>query len=162
MTKITERIKAVLLTALLTAAATANADALESHMSAWLVKQQENNEVLKPAGEAGPGDVIEYRMTYKNTQASPLSALTISVPVPDNTAYVAESAATPVKSQFEASIDGGKTWEHEPIKRLRKTAEGKLRMTDIPVSEYTNIRWLAENPIQPAEQQAFTYRVQVK
>lgn len=134
---------------------------LESKMEAFLVSEQDSREVFKPADAAEPGDTLEYRLSYSNTTEKALSALQVAVPVSENTLYLEKSAKTAVPSRFEVSIDNGKTWQMPPVKREYKDKEGNRVSQVVPVSEYTHLRWVVNNPIQAGEQQTFSYRIRI-
>ncbi|MBF0452429.1 MAG: DUF11 domain-containing protein, partial [Candidatus Magnetomorum sp.] len=117
---------------------------LESKMSAYLVTTDQNGkETLKQTDSAAPGEVIEYVLTYHNTGKTTLSALAVNGPIPSNTCFVQGSNETKTPHQFTVSIDHGKTWDGEPVKRKRKNKDGKEVLVVIPPSEYTNVQWEA-------------------
>ncbi len=134
---------------------------VRSQMLAYVVTSDNGVETLKEASTAEPGNTLEYQLAYTNTSAEAVSGLTVSVPVPTNTRYQALSAKTGIPSNFEVSIDGGKSWESEPVKRLRKDKSGQLQEVIVPVEEYTNLRWLVKRPLKGGEVQQFKYRIQV-
>ncbi len=137
------------------------ASLLDSRMDAYKVETSKGKETLHPATVAEPGNVLEYKLTYTSKADKPLAVQHISVPVPQNTHYLPNSAYTSVASQFQVSIDGGKHWESEPVKRMRKGKDGKLEEVTIPESEYTHLRWQEKNDIGPGAVQTFHYRVKV-
>ncbi|WP_422447751.1 MULTISPECIES: hypothetical protein [unclassified Endozoicomonas] len=137
------------------------AEKVRSQMLAYVVTSENGKETLKKAATAEPGNVLEYQLAYTNTSAEAMSGLNVAVPVPANTRYLDKTAITVVPSRFEVSIDGGKTWEGEPVKRLRKDNNGQLKEVVIPATEYTNLRWLVQRPLKGGEVQQFTYRIQV-
>jgi len=133
---------------------------LESKMTAYLVETDKNGkEILKKTDSAAPGETIEYMLTYKNTGANHLSALAVNGPIPPNTNFVKGSNSTDVPHKFNVSIDHGKTWDEEPVKRKQKNKAGKEVWVIIPPSEYTNVQWVANNPIGPGEIQTYRYRI---
>jgi uncharacterized repeat protein (TIGR01451 family) len=136
---------------------------LESKMSAYLVVTDNNGkEVLKKTDSAAPGETIEYMLTYHNTGKTKLSALAVNGPIPPNTHFVQGSNTTQVPHAFKVSIDHGKSWDTEPVRRKQKSKEGKEVWVIIPPSEYTNIQWMAKNPIGPGEIQAYRYRITIE
>ncbi len=137
------------------------ASLLESKMDAFVVENAKGNESLRPTSVAEPGNVLEYQLTYTSKAKKPLAMQYISVPVPQNTLYIQNSAYTSVTSDFQVSLDGGKNWESEPVKRLRKDENGKLKEVIVPTSEYTHLRWHEKSDIAPGAIQKFHYRVKV-
>jgi uncharacterized repeat protein (TIGR01451 family) len=131
-------------------------------MSAYLVVTDDTGrEQLKKTDSAAPGETIEYLLTYHNTGKEPLSALAVNGPIPPNTLFIQNSNATKVPHEFKVSIDHGKTWEFEPVRRKQKK-NGKDVWVTIPPSEYTNVQWAAKKPIGPGEIQKYRYRITIE
>jgi len=131
-------------------------------MSAYVVQHDKaGNEVLKAAKTAEPGQKIQYQLVYKNSGNKAYKAGAITGPIPANTHYLAKTTRTKVRSQLLVSIDGGKTYESEPVKRMKKMANGKMKSVVIPASKYTHVRWKPANKIQAGEKQLYNFRVQV-
>lgn len=154
----------LLIPLLLLAAMAAHADGpLTSEMKTFLVKHGDSgHDVLKATRQAAPGDTIEYRLIYKNTSEHPLSGLVITGPVPANTIYLKKSAHTQVASSFVVSVDNGSHFQAEPVKEIRKGADGKKQQTTVPPSQYTHVRWRPKGAIKPGQVETFRYRVKVK
>lgn len=135
---------------------------LSSQMDAYVVTlNKEGEEVLSPAEEVNPKDKIEYKLTYTNNTDKKLKGLVITGPIPNNTFFVPGTNNTKVNSEFVVSIDGGKTFEQEPVKRI-VMKDGKEVEVIIPPEKYTSIRWMPNTPINAKEKQIFTYRIEVK
>ncbi len=135
---------------------------LSSEMKAFVVsKTASGKEKLSSATSAEPGQTIQYQLTYKNNGEGALKGLTVTGPVPANTHYLAKSSQTQVKSEVLVSIDGGKTYEREPVKRMQVMADGSKKMVVIPAEKYTHIRWKTKSALQPGGKQLFSYRVKV-
>ncbi len=135
---------------------------LSSEMKAFVVqKDASGHEKLQAAKSAEPGQTIQYQLTYKNNGKSALKALTVTGPVPANTHFLAKSMNTKVSSNRVVSIDGGKTYEKEPVKRMKKMADGSKKMVVVPAGKYTHVRWKAKNGLKSGGKQVFSYRVTV-
>ena len=63
----------------------------------------DGKEVLGPAEQAHPGDVIEYRAEYKNAGTQPVQQLAATLPIPRGTEYLSKTA---LPQQLFASLDG--------------------------------------------------------
>jgi len=136
---------------------------LESNMSAYLVGTDKNGkEILKKTDSAAPGETIEYLLTYQNTGKTQLSALAVNGPIPPNTSFIQGSNSTKVPHEFKVSIDHGKTWDTEPVRRKQTNKDGKEIWVIIPPSEYTNIQWMAKKPIGPGQIQTYRYRITIE
>ena len=125
---------------------TANKDSVTVKLVAEkIVTQPDGKESFTSADKAGPGDIIEYKATYKNDGNADVKNLAATLPVPKNgMEYLSETAfPKPVK----ASVDG-KTFEAIPLKRVITLQNGKSEIRLIPTSEYRFLRW--EIPQIPA------------
>ncbi|KPA10032.1 secreted protein containing DUF11 [Candidatus Magnetomorum sp. HK-1] len=160
MTQLTKIIPWIIATLFLFCPTLILAGPLESTMSAYIVvKDEKGKETLKKTDEAAPGETIEYLLSYRNTSKTPLSALTVNGPIPPNTSFIQGSNSTTIPHTFKVSIDHGKLWENEPVKRKQKNKQGKEVLVVIPPSEYTNVQWKAKKDIGPGETQNYRYRI---
>ncbi len=134
---------------------------LGSQMDAYVIEIKDGKEVRKPAKEVYPEDQIEYELTYTNKSDNQLSGLVITGPIPVNTVYLGNTNKTLIDSDFVVSVDGGKTFESEPVKR-EIIKDGKKIEVIVPPEKYTAVRWVPKRPIDPMEKQVFTYRIEVE
>ena len=114
-----------------------SAGSVAVELSAQRVTKDQGKEVLVPADEAKPGELIEYRALYRNDGASEAKGLMATLPIPRGTQYVAGSA---LPRGVQASLDG-RTFAPVPLKRTVKTADGRTVVQDVPVAEYRALRW---------------------
>lgn len=151
-----------LVTFMATFAFAANAE-VASKLEAYVVYEvADGQERFKRADSAEPGETIEYRISYANNGEKSVRDLAATGMVPFNTEYVGESDATKVRSDFRVSIDGGVTWDAEPVVRVRTLPDGSSEEVIIPPSEYTHVRWYAKERLGSKEIQEFRYRVRVQ
>ena len=102
-----------------------------------MVTNQKGEQTAKPAKQAKPNDVIEYRAQYTNNTQATVKNLVATLPIPVGTQFLAKS--TPAQAQ--ASVDGVK-FEAMPLKR--KVAD---KVINVPLGEYRALRWtIAEIP----------------
>ena len=136
---------------------------LTSKMDAFLVTLNEDGEEkIVLTDKAQPNDIIEYRLTYDNVSTQPLSELEITGPIPMNTNYIGNSGFTKASSNFLVSIDGGNTFEPEPVKRMVTDKNGKDVEIIISPEKYTAVKWVLISSINPQEEKVFTYRIKVQ
>lgn len=99
---------------------------------------------------ARPGQVVEYRVFATNTDETTLPAESVSVlgPIPDSSTYV-DGSATPTSERVrtEFSLDG-QTFSEAP-----ERTEGS--------SAYQAVRWTLLVPLEPAQEEEFSYRVTI-
>ncbi len=143
---------------------TGHADApVQGTMQAFIVEIDDNKESLKAATDVEPNQLVEYQLTYVNKGASNIDGLSVVGPVPEGTTYVSDTANADVAALLLVSIDGGKTFESEPVVRVETRSTGEVVEKVIPPSEYTHIKWKAESAIKSdGGTQFYTYRVRVK
>lgn len=135
---------------------------LNTDMKAFVVTvDAKGKEVLQAAKRAEPGQVIQYRITSKNSGEQALKGLKAVGPIPANTRYVGQSAYTNIKSNLQVSIDGGKIFEKEPVKRQKTMPNGSVETVIIPTSQYTHVRWTANDALASGSQHVYNYRVKV-
>lgn len=135
---------------------------IESVMEHYIVTtDDEGQETFTKADKAEPGDIIEYRVTYKNNGETPVDGLLVTGPIPNQTAYINNSAQTAYEHSFEVSIDHGKTWDTVPVKRTRTQADGSEIEVIIPAEQYKRVRWNVKQRLEAKAEQEFSYRVRV-
>jgi uncharacterized repeat protein (TIGR01451 family) len=135
---------------------------LSSHIKASVVTvNAQGKESMRVMKQAAPGQTIQYDLTYANNTDKAFKGLVVTGPIPAHTHYLANTATTGVSAMRLVSIDGGKTFEKEPVKRQRKMADGSIKTVVIPASKYTHIRWKASDALTSNSQQQYTYRVKV-
>jgi uncharacterized repeat protein (TIGR01451 family) len=105
---------------------------------------------------ARPGQVVEYRVFATNQDETTLPAGTVSVvgPIPEGSSYV-DGSATPTSERVftEFSADG-ETWGEPPL--LTEGGEA------VPPEEYEAVRWTLQVPMEPGQEEMFSYRVVIE
>jgi len=94
-------------------------------------------ETTERADRAKPGDVIEYRATYRNPGNAVVRRLDATLPIPAGTEYLDHTARPAVTL---ASIDG-RTFAPIPLMRRVRLTDGREVMREVPASEYRWLRW---------------------
>ncbi|WP_175950757.1 DUF11 domain-containing protein [Burkholderia sp. BCC0405] len=100
-----------------------------------VVKDANGAERLVDASSVKPGDVIEYRATYKNTSAQPVKQLVADLPIPEGLEYQSKTARPAGANVIAAT----KTGEHGPEPLMRTLADGKRQA--VPYNEYRDMSW---------------------
>ena len=127
-----------------------------------VVVTNEGVEDFLPADNARPNDVIEYRLTYKNTGGEPVQNIFIMDPIPPGMSFVHPSATQPDVGRVEFSIDGGKTYQGWPILIKQTTSEGVEKVVEAAPEMITNVRWVLNDTFQPKEKVTVSYRTVIK
>ncbi|MBH2009229.1 MAG: DUF11 domain-containing protein [Xanthomonadaceae bacterium] len=115
----------------------AQSPAVTSTLTAQRVEMVEGKQVLKPAAQSKPGEVIEYSGTYRNAGTAAVSQLQATVPVPAGTTLMAASAQP---AQAQASTDGTR-FAPMPLTRMVRQPDGSERKEAVPLAEYRALRW---------------------
>jgi uncharacterized repeat protein (TIGR01451 family) len=127
-----------------------------------VVVNDEGVEDFLPAEDARPNDVIEYRLTYKNTGEEPIQNIFIMDPVPAGMSFVYPSATRPAAGRVQFSIDGGKTYQGWPILIKQTTNDGVEELVEATPEMVTNVRWVLTDTFQPSEKVTVSYRTVIK
>jgi uncharacterized repeat protein (TIGR01451 family) len=113
------------------------ASPIESRLeSRKVVVSADGKETLAPADKAGPGDVIEYAATYRNTGKQTVKNLVATLPIPDQTEFIPGSAKP---ATAKAGLDAN-TFAEMPLKRT-VTRNGVSVEQPVPSREYRYLRW---------------------
>ncbi|MDH5501071.1 MAG: hypothetical protein OEY72_08225 [Gammaproteobacteria bacterium] len=136
---------------------------LQGELSGFrVVLDDKRQERLVAADTAEPGDIIEYHLEYHNTTGQAVEGVVVTGPVPANTFYVDGSGAGGVQHRQTVSVDGGASFESEPVKRVVQKPNGVREEIILPPSDYTHLQWLLQSPVAGGERIVFRYRVQVR
>ncbi len=123
------------------AGASARADVTSQLSAVKVTASADGKEVFAPAPSVKPGELIEYRVDYRNKGDESARALEVTLPIPVGLEYL-PSSAQPAGAR--ASLDG-KAYQAMPLKRMVKGADGKEVEQLIPVAEYRFLRWSASD-----------------
>ena len=114
---------------------------------------------LIPAESTAPGDVLVYAIQYANVGEHAASDVVLNGQIPAHTSYIADSADEEAQVLF--SIDGGETFQPEPVIYTAETDDGAKEEKTATPDMYTNIRWAVKTPIPAGTNGRYTYRVRV-
>ena len=120
-------------------------------------KGEKEYKLVEPATVL-PEDEILYIITFANTGDQPASNIIITNPIPNDSLYK-QGSAFGAGTIIDFSVDGGKTYD-KPENLTIKNAEGVEVVAD--VDQYTHIRWLYTEPLQPGQEGTVTFRTIIK
>lgn len=136
---------------------------VQGTMEAYVVESLKGKEVLKTAEAVEPDQLVEYQLTYVNKSENGIFGLTVTGPVPEGTAYVSDTATTDVTARFRVSIDGGITFEEEPVVREVVKENGEVSEQVVPAEQYTHVQWKSDAELEgKGGEQLYKYRVRVR
>ncbi|MDU0460062.1 MAG: hypothetical protein RW306_15155 [Geobacteraceae bacterium] len=102
-----------------------------------IVKNSQGKESISGGDSAKPGEVIEYRATYKNSGTAIARNVAATLPIPEEMEFMADSASPAGAS---ASTDGT-VFSAIPLVRKVKLAYGAVSNREVPTAEYRSLRW---------------------
>ena len=110
------------------------------------VKQNGKTVVKRMTAKSiSPGEIVTYRITYKNEGDEPAKDVVINDPIPQGCVYIAETAEGE-GADITYSIDKGKTYSKPTILTYESVgASGKKEKKVASAGEYTNIRWVIKS-----------------
>jgi uncharacterized repeat protein (TIGR01451 family) len=111
----------------------------------------------QPVEKAVPGSEVIYTTRFTNQGKQAAGNIAVTNPVPDNTAYVAGSAAGD-NTTITYSLDGKNFTTPDKLKL--KTPEGSERPA-LP-AEYAHIRWAYKGELAPGKTGEVSFRVRIK
>lgn len=107
-----------------------------------------------------PGDILRYTLNSENAGDKSASSLVVTQPIPQKTAFKAESALAN-GAELTYSIDAGQTFSAQPL--IEETQpDGSVKMVPAPAEMYTHIQWDYGNSLQPMATVSASYEVAVK
>lgn len=143
--------------------AAAGSDALVGTVEAYRVAGDHNGtEAYLPAKEARPKDVIEYRLTYKNTSESAVANVAIVDPIPAGMRYIAASATDIRAGRVEFSINHGKSFHSWPVMRTVTAPDGTKKTVEATPDMVTHVRWVMAEALDPSKKISVSYRASIK
>jgi hypothetical protein len=138
---------------------------VEAVLEAFLVQTTANEdgtfqEELVSASTASPGDVLQYNTIYTTVSDSDLIGLTANGQIPFGTSYLESSAIITSDAIFEVLVEA-EEWQELPAYKTIITEEGNEVRVEASAEDYSQIRWLISNALEPEQTVRATYRVQV-
>jgi uncharacterized repeat protein (TIGR01451 family) len=124
-------------------------------LTAHRIVQKDGHEALESADKASPGEVVEYRATYRNDGAERVKQLAATLPIPAGMEYT--GAAEPRATL--GSLDGT-TFAPLPLKRRVKLADGREVEQTVPAAEIRWLRWSIAT-LEPKAERTVRARVRV-
>jgi len=141
---------------------------LERYLVSEQVQDGKSVEVLIDTIELQPGDIIEETLIASNVSDDSLGNISLELPVPNGTYYLAKSADTLVVAEEEIqpqfSFDSGNSFAYPPLmKEITVVEDGKevIKTVEVKSEEYTHVRWLIPGLIVD-EQISASFRARVR
>jgi len=123
-----------------------------------VVVLENGKETLTEAPSIKPGDVIEYRVTYTNQDAKPVSGLQAILPIPEGMEYLPKSARPGPGKALTATASGA--YGPEPLTRQVRV-NGQVQLETVPYVQYRSIKWEL-GQLAPGATQTVSARAQLE
>ncbi|HYY94228.1 MAG TPA: hypothetical protein VE713_06885 [Pyrinomonadaceae bacterium] len=108
-----------------------------------------------------PGEILDWQIVSSNDGNGPARDYKAVGHIPIGTVLVAGSAAGESGSTVTYSIDGGQTFQTQPIIE-EKQADGTVKRVPAPVSMYTEVRYEWSDALAAGGKLSASYKVRVK
>ena len=108
-----------------------------------------------------PGEILDWQIVSSNDGNGPARDYKAVGHIPVGTVLVAGSAAGEAGSTVTYSIDGGQTFQTQPIIE-EKQADGTVKRVPAPVSMYTEVRYEWSDALAAGGKLSASYKVRVK
>ncbi len=117
----------------------AAADGVTATLSvrAWLPQADGHARAL-PAEQARPGDLLEYKVVYRNASKGVVHRVEASLPIPQGTVYEVDDPRQDMAPM--ASLDG-EHFEPTPLTRKVTLPNGQQQWQAVPLARYRHLRW---------------------
>ena len=115
------------------------AENVEVDLQVHLVHVDANGqEVLQPAQQASPGDILHYKVICKNNGNTLARNVLATLPVPAKELVFLKDQSELIGLQ--ASTDG-KQFGELPLKQFTRAQDGRLFLTEVSALDYRFLRW---------------------
>ena len=108
-----------------------------------------------------PGEILDWQIVSSNDGNGPARDYKAVGHIPVGTVLVSGSAAGEAGSTVTYSIDGGQTFQTQPIIE-EKQADGTVKRVPAPVSMYTEVRYEWSDALAAGGKLSASYKVRVK
>ena len=108
-----------------------------------------------------PGEILDWQIVSSNDGNGPARDYKAVGHIPTGTVLVDGSAAGEAGSTVTYSIDGGQTFQTQPIIE-EKQADGTVKRVPAPVSMYTEVRYEWSDALAAGGKLSASYKVRVK
>ena len=112
---------------------------------------------LEPAGKVVPGDEVIYTINFVNHGTEPAADVVITNPIPDHMVFT-KVEASPSGADVSMSADGGSRYD-APRNLTVTDAKGQPRPAK--ASDFTHVRWVFQEPLEPGAEGSVSFRAQL-
>ena len=113
---------------------------------------------LVPADKVVPGDEVIYTIKFVNRGTEPAADVVITNPIPDHMVFT-KVEDSPRAATVSMSADGGERYD-SPRNLTVTDAKGQPRPAK--TSDFTHVRWVFQEPLEPGAEGSVSFRALLK
>jgi uncharacterized repeat protein (TIGR01451 family) len=113
---------------------------------------------LVPADKVVPGDEVIYTISFVNHGTEPASDVVITNPIPEHMVFT-KVEDSPRAATVSLSADGGERYD-APRNLTVTDAKGQPRPAQ--ASDFTHVRWILQEPLEPGAAGSVSFRAQLQ
>lgn len=114
-------------------------DPVQSNLVVYkVVTNQDNEEVLEPADQVKPGDIVEYHLAYTNTLTSGISNLKPELPVPSGMTFLGNPSS---QNLVGASLQENGAISKLPLFTESTLPNGKVVKAEVTADKFKKLQW---------------------
>lgn len=96
---------------------------------------------------AHPGDVLRYRLTFRNPGTGAVRGVTLANPVAQGLVFMGGSTrSSRTDARVEYSADGGRTFSAQPTEEVTDE-QGRRVRRPVPAERFTHVRWVVDGSV---------------
>ena len=114
--------------------------------------------VLEPAAKVVPGDEVIYTINFVNRGTEPAADVVITNPIPEHMVFT-KVEESPRAANVSMSADGGERYD-SPRNLTVPDAKGQPRPAK--ASDFTHVRWVLQDPVEPGAEGSVSFRAQLQ
>ena len=111
-----------------------------------------------PAGKVVPGDEVIYTIHFVNSGTEPASDVVITNPIPDHMVFT-KVEDSPHSASVSMSADGGSNYDSP---RNLTVADAKGQPRPAKASDFTHVRWVFQDSLEPGAEGSVSFRAQLQ
>ena len=114
--------------------------------------------VLEPADKVVPGDEVIYTIKFVNRGTEPAADVVITNPIPDHMVFT-KVEDSPRAVTVSMSADGGERYD---APRNLTVTDTKGASRPAKTSDFTHVRWVFQEPLEPGAEGSVSFRAQLQ
>jgi uncharacterized repeat protein (TIGR01451 family) len=110
------------------------------------------------AGKVVPGDEVIYTINFVNHGTDPAADIVITNPIPDHMVFT-KVEDSPRAAAVSMSADGGSRYD---APRNLTVTDAKGQMRPAKATDFTHVRWVFQEPLEPGAEGSVSFRAQLQ